>query len=108
MRPAVWRGTVSETDTAALGSKPDRGRFLLDAKMLDQHNPCLWQGRFAATLKVSALAGLVLILILSAGFGWFTVRFGPESARAHYRRALGFGRSCRYSPTPMTAGAASG
>jgi tetratricopeptide (TPR) repeat protein len=37
---------------------------------------------------VRALVSLVLLVILSVGFGWFVLRFGPHSAYAHYRRAL--------------------
>ena len=33
------------------------------------------------------LVGLVLLPILSVGFGWFVLRFGPHSAYAHDRRA---------------------
>ena len=38
-------------------------------------------------LRVRVLVGLVLLPILSVGFGWFVLRFGPHSAYAHDRRA---------------------
>ena len=54
--------------------------------MLDQPNPQLGRRQFAAHLSVRALVGLVFLLMLSVGFGWFVLRFGPQSAYAHDRR----------------------
>ena len=55
--------------------------------MLDQPNTCHLRRRHPGLLSVRRLVGLVLLPILSIGFGWFFLRFGPHSAYGHNRRA---------------------
>jgi tetratricopeptide (TPR) repeat protein len=55
--------------------------------MLDQPNPYPWRQRLPRRLSVRARLALVLLPVLSAGFGWFVLKYGPHSAYSHYRRA---------------------
>jgi hypothetical protein len=55
--------------------------------MLDQPSACHLRRQLLGRLSARVLVGLVLLPILSVGFGWFVLRFGPHSAYAHDRRA---------------------
>ncbi len=48
-------------------------------------------------VRVLTLMACVVFLIVSVVFGWLVLRFGPYSARAHYRRALVWSEKKKYA-----------
>jgi tetratricopeptide (TPR) repeat protein len=64
--------------------------------MSDQASDDPWRQRLPGRLSLRAQLALVLLVILSAGFGWFVLKYGPHSAYSHYRRAVGWSEKQEY------------